>query len=72
MRVLIHTIFFFLLVTPICFAQWVKVGLDGYSLNDIAVQNSNLFAVTSDSGKVYRSIDNGTNWTMIVDSNAAD
>ena len=72
MRVLIQTLFFFLLVAQICLAQWVQVGLDDYSINDIAVQNSNIFAVTSDSGKVYRSIDSGTNWTMIVDSNAAD
>ena len=36
------------------------------------MQDSIIFAVTSDSGKVYRSIDNGTNWTMIVDSCARD
>jgi hypothetical protein len=66
------TLFSFFLVTQICFAQWEQVGLDGYSINDIAVQNSNIFAVTSNSGKVYRSMDNGTNWTMIVDSCARD
>ena len=72
MGISIQTLFFFLLVAQVCLAQWVQVGLDDYSINDIAVQNSNIFAVTSDSGKVYRSIDSGTNWTMIVDSNAAD
>ncbi len=66
------TLFFSLLVTQICFAQWVQVGLNDKIIKDIAVQNSNIFAVTSDSGKLYRSIDSGTNWTMIVDSNAAD
>ena len=72
MRAFLQTLFFLLLVTQLSFAQWVQVGLDGYSINDIAVQNSNIFAVTSDSGKLYRSVDSGTNWTMIVDSNAAD
>jgi hypothetical protein len=69
---LIQTLFFFLLVTQICFTQWVQVGLDDYSIKDIAVQNSNIFAVTSDSGKVYRSLDSGANWTIIVDSCAVD
>ena len=72
MRTLLQTLFFFLLTTQICFGQWVQVGLNDKSIKDIAVQNSNIFVVTSDSGKVYRSIDSGTNWTMIVDSNAAD
>ena len=69
---LLQTLFFFLLVTQISFAQWVQVGLNDKSIKDIAVQNSNIFAVTSDSGKLYRSIDNGANWMMIVDSCAVD
>lgn len=72
MKTLIQTSFLFLLITQLCFTQWVQVGLNDESIKDIAVQNSNIFAVTSDSGKLYRSIDSGTNWTMIVDSNAAD
>jgi hypothetical protein len=71
MRVLIQTIFFILLVAQICFGQWMQVGLDDKSIKDIAVQNSNIFAVISDSS-VYRSLDNGNNWTMIVDSGALD
>ena len=71
-KMLIHILYFFLLVTQICFAQWVQVGLSDKSIKDIAVQNSTIFAITSDSGKVYRSLDDGNNWTMIVDSNAVD
>jgi hypothetical protein len=73
MRTIIQTLFFFLLVAQICFAQWVNAGLDGYSIKDIAAKDSIIFAVTSEqsinySGKVFRSVDNGTNWVMIVDS----
>ena len=82
MRTLIRTLFFLLLVTQMSFAQWVQVGLSGESIKDIAVQNSTIFALSSDTcitwhqefclGKVSRSVDNGANWTMIVDSNAID
>ncbi len=71
MKTLIQTLFFFLLVTQISFAQWTQVGLNNQSIKDIAVQNSNIFAVTSDSS-VYRSLNNGNNWTIIVDSGALD
>ena len=72
MRIYIQTLVFYLLVTQICFAQWVQVGLNEESIKDIAVQNSNIFAVTSNNGKLFRSTDNGANWTMIVDSCARD
>jgi len=72
MRSIIQTLFFFLLVTHICFAQWVQVGLDDESIKDIAVQNSNIFAVTSDSGKVYRSANSGASWTVVFDTTARD
>lgn len=71
MKFFIHTLFFFLLITQICFSQWVQVGLNDKSIKDVAVQNSNIFTVTSDSC-LYRSVDNGANWTMIVDSKAVD
>ena len=64
MRVLLQTLFFFFLVTQICFAQWVQVGLNDKSIKDIAVQNSNIFAVTSDSGRMYRSLNDGASWTI--------
>jgi hypothetical protein len=84
MKKLILTLFFFLLTTQICFGQWVQVGLNDEVIKDIAVQNQNIFAVTSDScgswpsmfdpclGKLYRSTDNGLNWTMLADSNVLD
>jgi len=84
MKTLLHTLFFFLLVSQICFGQWVQVGLNSEVIKDIAVQNQNIFVVTADScdigcsifdpllGKLYRSNDNGLNWTMLVDSNVVD
>jgi len=84
MKSLLHSLFFFLLLTQICFAQWVQVGLSGETIKDIAVTNETIFAVTNDGcyvygyrlevchGKLYRSIDNGLNWQMIIDSNVVD
>jgi hypothetical protein len=72
MKNLLQTLIFFLLVTQICFAQWVQVGLGDKAIKDIATRNSNIFAITFDSGSVYRSTDNGNNWTVIVDTSAAD
>ncbi len=63
--------FFSLMLTQICFAQWVQVGLGDKAIKDIAVLNSTIFAVTSDSA-VYRSIDSGINWLEIVDAGAID
>ena len=72
MKRFLQTLFFFLLVTQICFAQWVQVGLGDKTIKDIAARNANIFVITSDSGSVYRSTDNGNNWTVIVDTSAAD
>lgn len=41
-KTFIHTLFFFLLITQICFAQWVQLGLSGYELLDIAARDSNI------------------------------
>jgi hypothetical protein len=71
MNTLLQTLFFFLLVTQICFAQWVQLGLEDKSIKDIAARNSNIFAVTTDS-VVYRSTNNGISWLQIVDSGAID
>lgn len=77
MKNLIQFLFFFLMVTQICFAQWVQVGLDGKSIDEIAVKDQTIFATTDEYGghplfnlvgKLYRSLDNGINWTMIADS----
>jgi len=72
MKSFLHTLFFFLLVTQMCFAQWVQVGLEDKTVKDIAAMNSNIFAITSDSGSVYRSTDNGINWLQIVESRVID
>ena len=72
MKILLQILFSILLVAQICFGQWMQVGLDGESIKDIAVKNSTIFVVTADSGKLYRSLDNDANWTMIVDSNVVD
>ncbi|MBK9099544.1 MAG: T9SS type A sorting domain-containing protein [bacterium] len=72
MKLFIQTLFFFLIAAQICFGQWIPVGLSGQGIKDIAVQDSNIFAVTADGGEVYRSNDKGMNWTLIVDSNAVD
>ncbi|MBK9099545.1 MAG: T9SS type A sorting domain-containing protein [bacterium] len=72
MKKIMYSLFFFLLTTQICFGQWIPVGLSGQGIKDIAVQDSNIFAVTAVSGEVYRSNDKGMNWTLIVDSNAVD
>jgi hypothetical protein len=57
---------------PVTSAQWVQSGLAGRSIGDIAVGSSGLFAVTSDSGSLYRSTDGGANWFQIVQSGARD
>lgn len=72
MRKNIYASFFFLLVTQICFAQWTPVGLEDESIKDIAAYNSLIFAVTSDSGKLYRSTDSGINWSTIFELGVID
>ena len=74
MKTLLQTLFFILLTTQICFAQWVRIGPDGCSFKNIAVQDSIIFGVVdyNEIGQLWRSVDNGTNWSVIVDSNAVD
>ena len=59
MKSFLQILLFFLLVTQLCFAQWVQIGLHNRGIKDIAASNSTIFAVTSDSGRVYRSFDGG-------------
>ena len=72
MKTFLRILFFFFIVTQICFAQWVQVGLNDKSIKDIAAQNSTIFAVTADSGRMYRSLDNGSSWTIVFESFVAD
>ena len=71
MKTLLQILIMLSLLTQICSAQWMQVGLNDKSITDIAAQNSNIFAITSDSC-LYRSIDSGANWNMIIDSNTVD
>ncbi len=72
MKTFLRILFFSFLITQICFAQWMKIGLDGKSAKDITIHNSIIFVVTSDSGKLFRSTDNGTNWTTLVELGVID
>lgn len=72
MKNLIQTSFFFLLVSQICFAQWMQLGLGDKAIKDIAARNSTIFVVASDSGKLYRSTDNGSNWSSIFELGVID
>jgi hypothetical protein len=53
-------------------AQWSRVGLPDRNVTDIALGNGLIFAVTGDSGSVYRSTNGGAIWDQIVDSGASD
>jgi hypothetical protein len=72
MKSFLQTLFFFFLVTQICFAQWVQIGLGDKTIKDVAARNSNIFVITSDSGSVYRSLNSGIDWSQIVDTSARD
>ncbi len=71
-KTLLLTLVFFLLLMQISLAQWVQVGLENKAIKDIAANGSNIFVITSDSGTVYRSVDNGNNWTVVVDTGTVD
>ncbi len=47
-------------------------GLAGRSIKDIACGKDAIFAVTADSGSVYRSTDGGNTWTMTLPSGAVN
>jgi hypothetical protein len=59
-------VFFMLAVAvSVCDAQWIPVGLAGRGIRDIAIGNNSMFAVTNDSGSVYRSTDRGMSWALV-------
>jgi hypothetical protein len=70
MKTFLKILFFFLLVTQICFAQWMKIGLENRGIRDITAKDNDVYVITSDSGSVYRSTDGGINWLQIVQTNA--
>jgi hypothetical protein len=60
----LQTLFFFLLVTQICFAQWVQTnGPYGGDISCLTVNGTNLFAGTPDG--VYLTTNNGGNWLPV-------
>ena len=62
MKTFVQTLFFFLLVTQICFAQWVQTsGPDNMVVNAFVASGMNFFAGTSTG--VFLSTDNGLTWT---------
>ena len=71
MKTLLQILFFLLLITNTCLAQWVHLGLDDKGIRKITARNSTIFTITSDSA-VYRSTNNGVDWSQIVESSAID
>jgi len=65
MRTLIHTLFFFLLVTHICFAQWYPQN-SGTTKNLYAVHfiDENIGIAVGDSGTILRTTNGGTAWAI--------
>jgi photosystem II stability/assembly factor-like uncharacterized protein len=55
---------FLFLYNGVVRAQWVQAGLESKDIYSLAVSGSNIFA-GSDSGMVYLSTNNGTNWTVV-------
>jgi hypothetical protein len=53
---------------PFVSAQWVQIGLADRGIGEIAVGSAGVFAVTCDSGRVYRTTNGGVTWVRIVDS----
>ena len=66
MKRILQTLFFFLLVTQICFAQWIQVnGPCGGPVTTLAINSAgDIFAGTREHG-VFRSTDNGNNWSQV-------
>jgi hypothetical protein len=64
LRFFLQTLFFFLLVTQICFGQWVQINGPVGPTSCFAVSDFHCFAGTTDMG-VLLSTNNGTSWTSV-------
>ena len=65
MKTFFRILFFFLLVTQICFGQWIQTnGPYGFEVTCFAVSGTNLFVGTSGDG-VFHSSNNGTSWISV-------
>jgi hypothetical protein len=60
----------FVLLCPCVSAQWVQLGMADKSVKDIDIGNNSIYAVTNDSGRIYRSTDGGVTWVQNVQSGA--
>jgi photosystem II stability/assembly factor-like uncharacterized protein len=72
-KTFLQTLFFFLLVTQICFAQWYQ-QTSGTTKNLYAVQftDGNNGIAVGDSGIILRTINGGTIWTPVPSGTAKD
>jgi photosystem II stability/assembly factor-like uncharacterized protein len=64
MKKLFHILFFFLLVTPICFAQWyLQNSGTTNSLLGVSFTDANIGTVVGSGGTILRTTNGGTDWT---------
>jgi len=66
-KTLLQTLFFFLLVTQFCFAQWYPQNSGTTkNLNAVIFSDANNGLAVGDSGTVLRTNDGGTSWTPVI------
>jgi photosystem II stability/assembly factor-like uncharacterized protein len=66
MRQLLQSLFFFLLVTQICFGQWYEQNSGTTkNLNDVVFIDANVGIAVGDSGLILRTTDGGTLWSIV-------
>ena len=64
-KTFLHTLFFFLLATQICFAQWYQQNSGTTkNLHDVVFLNAYTGIAVGDSGLILRSTNDGLNWVM--------
>lgn len=64
MRTLLQTLFFFLLVTQICFGQWIHQNSGtNYTLSGSYFLNSDVGWVVGESGTILKTTNGGIDWT---------
>jgi len=64
-----HTLFFFLLLTQFCFAQWYQqTSGTTQNLNDLSFYDLNNGIVVGDSGIILGTTNGGTNWIVVPPS----
>jgi len=64
-KLFLHTLFFFLLVTQICFAQWYEQNSGTTAnLNSVHFEDSNNGWAVGDSGIILKTTDLGNSWNV--------